>query len=135
MGLLGVTHKLLCWIIYVSSSSVIQTSYWSSFDHLNGILENIQFTMKMEKEDSHVFLNNDIYHKLDVLLVRKVYLKPMQPYLYLNSNSHHYTSNEQAVLSVLVHRTRCLCDWESLHSKLEFFRVTFRQNACRVWQI
>jgi hypothetical protein len=32
----------------------------------------------------------------------------MHTNLYLNSNTHHHPSNKEAVLSTLVHRTRCL---------------------------
>jgi hypothetical protein len=58
----------------------------------------------------------------------KVYRKPTNTNLYLNSNSQHHPSNKQAVLSTLVHRARSLCDQESLHGELEFLRTTFRKN-------
>jgi hypothetical protein len=49
-------------------------------------------------------------------------------YLCVNSH-HHHPSNKQAVLSLLVHRARALCDHKSLHDELEFLRGTFRQNG------
>jgi hypothetical protein len=55
--------------------------------------------------------------------------------LYISATSHHYPSNKQAVLSMLVHRARILCDCESMHDELEFLRATLRQNGCCDWQI
>jgi hypothetical protein len=60
----------------------------------------------MEAErDCHIpFLDTDVYRKPDGSPAQKVYRKPSQTNLYLNSNSHHHPSNKQAVLSTLVHR-------------------------------
>jgi hypothetical protein len=60
---------------------------------------------------------------------------PSHTNLYLHANSHHHPSNEQAVLSELVHRARTLSDHESLLDELQFLRDTFRQNGYDYRQI
>jgi hypothetical protein len=91
--------------------------------------------METERDDHLPFLDIDIYHKPVGSLGHKVYHKPMHTNLYLNSNSYHHPSNKQAVLVTLVQRARSLCDQESLHGKLEFLRITFRQNGYSDQQI
>jgi hypothetical protein len=88
-------------------------------DHLNGLHENIKFTMETEKDGQLPFLDMDIYRKPDGSLGHRVYRKPTHTNLYLHANFHHHPSNKQALLSTLVHRARALCDHESLHDELE----------------
>jgi hypothetical protein len=63
-------------------------------DHLNGVHENNQFTMKTEKYGHLPLLDIDIYRKPDGSLGHKVYCKPM--HTNLNSNSHHRPCNKHA---------------------------------------
>lgn len=42
---------------------------------------------------------------------------------------------KQAVLAILVHRARALCDEDSLHAELVFLRDVFRQNSYNDQQI
>jgi hypothetical protein len=71
----------------------------------------------------------NLHCKPEGSLGHKVYHKPKYINLYLSTNSHHNSSKKQALLSMLVHGNRSLCDWESLHSKLEFLKTIFRQTA------
>jgi hypothetical protein len=98
-------------------------------DHLNGLHENIKFTMETERDGHLPFLDIDIYCKPDGSLGHRVYRKPTHTNLYLHANSHHHPSNKQAVLSTLVHRARALCDDESLRDELEFLKDTFKRNG------
>jgi hypothetical protein len=139
MALEGVNQKPICWLRYVDDMFVIWPhgpGKLSDFlDHLNSVHENIQFTMEMERNGHLPFLDIDMYRKPDGSLGHKVYCKPTHSNLYLNSNSHHHPSNKQAILSMLVHRARSLCDRESLHDELEFLRATFRHNGYSNWHL
>jgi hypothetical protein len=74
-------------------------------DHLNGLHENIKFTMETEKDGHLPFLDIDIYREPDGSLGYRVYRKPTHTNLYLHANSHHHPSNKQAVLGL----------WAELH--------------------
>jgi hypothetical protein len=88
------------------------------------------FSSRWRQRDGHLpFLDTDIHRKPAGSLGHTVYCKPTHTNLYLNSSSHNYPSNKQAVLSTLVHRAKSLCDPESLHGELDFLRTTFRHNA------
>jgi hypothetical protein len=63
-----------------------------------------------------------------------VYCKHTHSNLYLKAKSHH-PSNKQAVLSILIHRGRALCDEDSLQAKLVFLRDVFKQNGYNDRQI
>jgi hypothetical protein len=91
--------------------------------------------MEMERGSHLPCTNINIYCKPDASVRYKVYHKPMHTNLYLNSNFYHHLSNKQAILSMLVHKARFLCDQKSMHSKLEFLRTTFRQNGYSNQQI
>jgi hypothetical protein len=65
----------------------------------------------------------------------KVYRKPTHTNLYLNAKSHHHPSNKQAMLSTLIHRTRSLCDEDSLQAELVFLKDFFRENGYNDRQI
>jgi len=80
--------------------------------------------------DGHLpFLDIDIYWRPDGALGHKIFRKPTDTNLYLNPGSHHYPSNTQGVLSTLLHRTRALCDKESLHDEMDFLKTTFKENG------
>jgi hypothetical protein len=67
MALEAVTHKSLCWFRYVDDTFVI----WAHgpgklvefLDHLNGVHENIEFTMETERDSHLPFLDIYIYRK------------------------------------------------------------------------
>jgi hypothetical protein len=133
MALDRAPHKPLCWFRYVDDTFVIwphgPDRLKDFLDHLNGIHQNIQFTMGMERDGRVPFLDIDIYRRPNGSLGHRVYRKPTHTNLYLNSSSHHHPSNKHAVLSTLVHRARALCDQESLHGELVFLGDIFRQNG------
>jgi hypothetical protein len=72
MALEAATHKPLCLFCYVDDTFVIWPhgpgKLAEFLDHLNGVQENIKFTMEMEREGHLPFLDIDIYHKPDGLL-------------------------------------------------------------------
>jgi retron-type reverse transcriptase len=80
------THKPACWYRYVDDTFVIwphrQEKLMDILNHLNGIHNNIQFTM--EKEGHFLFLDVDVYRKMDSSLGHKVYRKPTHTSLYLH---------------------------------------------------
>jgi hypothetical protein len=105
------THKLACWYRYVDDTFVIwphgQDKLKDSLNYLNGINNNIQFTM--EVEEGHLpFLDIDTYIKRDGSLGHKVYRKPTHTNLYLYQTSHYHPANKHSVLSSLVHRAKVL---------------------------
>jgi hypothetical protein len=85
--------------------------------------------METESEGHLPYLDLDIYRKPDGSLGHKVYRKPTHTNHYLNAKSHHHSSNKQAVLSMLIHRARALCDEDSLQAELVFLRDIFKQNG------
>jgi hypothetical protein len=126
-------YKPLSWFHYVDDTFVIWphgTEKLERFlNHLNGLHKNIQFTMEI-KRDSHLsFLDINIHRRLEVFPGHKVYQNPTHTNLYLNPGSHHHSSNIQAILSMLVHTARNLCDKESLHDGLKFLTTTSRKTV------
>ena len=80
------------------------------------------------EEDNHLpFL--DIYKRPDGTLGHKVYQKPAHTNLYLNADSHHHPSSEQALLNTMVYRAHSLCDSDSLKYELDFLKITFKENG------
>jgi hypothetical protein len=59
-----------------------------------------------------------IYSTADGSLGHKVYPKPTQTNLLLNSCSHRHPSNRHALLLTLVHRAGALCDHDTLHDEV-----------------
>jgi hypothetical protein len=103
--------------------------------HLNGIHNNIQFTMEIEEEGHLPFLDIDIYKKMDGSIEHKVYWKPTHTNLYLHQRYHHHPANKHSVLSSLVHRAKALCDQESLALELIFLTNVLKQNSYSHQQI
>jgi len=134
------THKPACWYRYVNDTFIIwphgQEKLTNFLNHLNGIHNNIQFTMEVEEEEGHLhFLDIDIYRKMDGSLGHKIYQKPSHTNLYLHQKSHHHPANKHSVLSSLVHRAKALCDQASLAPELTFLTNVFKQNGYSHQQI
>ena len=74
------TLKSTCWYRYVDDTFVIwphgETSLTTFLEHLNGLHNNIQFTMEIEEKGRQPFQDIDIYKMEDVALGYKVYRKP-----------------------------------------------------------
>jgi hypothetical protein len=134
-------HKPLCWFCLVDDTFVIwahgPNKLKDFLNHLNGIHQCIQFTMKIEIQGHLQFLDIDIYKRPDGSLGHRVYRKPTHTNLYLNTGSHHHhhPANKQAVLFTLVHRARVLCKQDNLHAELVFLRDIFRQNGYNNQQV
>jgi hypothetical protein len=106
-----------------------KTSLINFLEHLNGLHKNIQFTMEVEENGHLPFLNIDIYKKGDGSLGHKVYRKPTHTHLYLHQLSHHHPANKHSVISSLIHRSRALCDPDSLQQELDFLNGVFNLLA------
>jgi hypothetical protein len=123
------THKPACWYRCVDDTFVIwphgQEKLKDFLNHLNGINNNIQFTMQVEEEGHLPFLDIDMYKKRDSSLGHKVYRKPTHTNLYLHQTSHHHPANKHSVLSSLIHRAKVLCDQESLAPELTLLTNVF----------
>jgi hypothetical protein len=132
MALNQAAHTPLSWICYVDDTFSPHGPDWlrEFLDHLNSVHQNTEFTMQMERDDHLPFLDIDIYGRADGSLANTVYCKPTHTNLYLNSNTLHHPSNKHAILSILVHRARALCDHDSFHAELVFLGDIFRQ-ICR----
>jgi hypothetical protein len=80
MALDRAPHKPLCWFRYVDDTFVIwphgTNRLKGLLDHLNGIHQNIQFTMETERDGHLPFLDIDIYRRTDGSLGHRVYRKP-----------------------------------------------------------
>jgi hypothetical protein len=133
------THKPVCWYRYVDDTFAIwphgRERLTEFLDHLNGLHNNIKFTMEIEKEGHLPFLDIDIYRRTDGSLGHKVYRKPTHTNLYLNQFSHHHPANKHSVLSSLIHRAKTLCDQDSLTQELDFLTTVFKNNGYSHQQI
>jgi hypothetical protein len=72
------THKPLCLLRYVDTSLIWphRTETLEGFlDHLNGLHDNIHFTVEMEKDGHLSFLDIDIYRRPDGSLGHEFYRK------------------------------------------------------------
>jgi hypothetical protein len=98
-------------------------------NHLNGLHNNIQFTMEKEVEGHLPFLEIDVYRKMDGSLCHRVYHKPTHTNLYLHQNSHHHPAHKQSVLASLIQRATALCDQDSLNQEMEFLTTVFKNNG------
>jgi hypothetical protein len=96
------TLKPACWYRYVDDTFVVwphgKEKLTDFLNHLNGIHNNIQFTMEIEYEGHLPFLDINIYRKMDGSLRHKVYQKPTHTNLYLHQKSHHHPANKHLVL-------------------------------------
>ena len=74
------TYKPACWYRYVDDTFVIwpqgQEKLMDFLNHLNGMHNNINFTMEIEEEGYLPFLDINVYRKRDGSLGHKVYRKP-----------------------------------------------------------
>ena len=97
---------------YVDDTFVIwshgQEKLMEFLNHLNGIHNKIQFTVETEEAGHLLFLDIDIYRKMDSSLGHKVYRKPTHTNLYLHQKFHHHAANKHSFLSSLVQRVKIL---------------------------
>jgi hypothetical protein len=112
------TNKPLCLFRYVDDTFVIWPHKWVKLNdyhcHHNGIHKNTQFTMETETDGHIPFLDINVYKKPDGSLGHSVYRKHTHTHLHPNAKSLHHPANKQAVLSILVHRAKAVCDTDSL---------------------
>jgi hypothetical protein len=73
-------------------------------------------------------LDTPSYRSSDGSLRHSVYRKSAHTNLHLNALSHHNLTNKPSVLLTLVHRSKYVCDQDSLPGDLELLRSAFYQN-------
>jgi hypothetical protein len=88
--------------------------------HLNSIHINIQFTMETGTDVPIVFLDTDVNTRLDDSLEHRTYRRQTHTNLSLSAISHLHPVYKQAVLSILVHRAKAICDLISQQQELKF---------------
>jgi len=88
-----------------------------------------RYNLQWKKEGHLPFLDIDIYRKMNSSLGHKVYRKPTHTNLYLHQDLHHHPANKQPVLAFLIHRTKALCEQDSLTQELEFLTTVFKDNG------
>jgi hypothetical protein len=95
-------HKPLCWFRYVDDTFITwphrQEKLAEFLYNLNGLHNNIQFTMEKEEEGYLPFLDIHVYRKTDSSLGHRAYCKPTHTNLYQHQNSHHHPANNQSSL-------------------------------------
>ena len=96
---------------------------------LNGIKNKVQFTLEIEKDNFHPFLDVGIT-KFEGKLITTVYRKPTHTQQYINWNSNHPKNMLLGVLKGLVHRAHVLCDRkEDLLEELALLKNVFVSNG------
>jgi hypothetical protein len=90
-------------------------------NHLNSIHSNIQFTMESEMA---IFPSCTLVHTGNQMAPWGTTYTGSWPttciWMYLNKKLHHHLVNKYSVLPTLVHRSRAICDQDSLPEELEF---------------
>ena len=125
-------YKPKIWFRYVDDTFVIwnhgQEKLQEFLEHINGIHENIQFTMEMEENHKLAFL--------DVLLTRKgtwlghtVYRKPTHTDRYLHRASNHHPAQKYGIIKTLSERATRICEPEELNTELTHLYAAFRANG------
>lgn len=88
------THKPTRWYRYVDNTFVVwphgKRVLQEFQKHLNGIHENIKFTMKTKENGALSFLDVLVTRRLDGTLGHTVYRKPTHAELYLHATSEHH---------------------------------------------
>ena len=96
------------WERYVDDVFLIIKKHWLEefYDHINGLHEQIKFTIEKEKDSNLAFLDTLVHKNEDKSLSVKVYRKPTHTDQYLNFESNHSRSVKESVVSSLFTRAR-----------------------------
>lgn len=85
---------------------------------LNGIYENITFTIELEQWCCFPFWDALIHRRENGPLGGKVYKKPTRTNLHLNKSGHHHPVQKKAMLSTLMHRAKMFSNAPLLEEEL-----------------
>jgi hypothetical protein len=96
------------------------------FEHLNGISENIKFTMELEDNNSIPFLDVLMTRKQDGTLGHKVFRKKTHTDNYLHAESHHHPSQKMGVLNTMAIRAARISDKEHLKEEIDHLTKVFK---------
>jgi hypothetical protein len=101
------------------------------FEHLNGISENIKFTMELEENNSIPFLDVLMIRKQDGTLGHKVFRKKTHTDSYLHADSHHHPSQKMGVLNTMATRAARISDKEHLEEEIDHLTRVFKNIGYR----
>jgi hypothetical protein len=101
------------------------------FEHLNGISENIKFTMELEENNSIPFLDVLMIRKQDGTLGHKVFRKKTHTDSYLHADSHHHPSQKMGVLNTMATRAARISDKEHLEEEINHLTRVFKNIGYR----
>jgi hypothetical protein len=101
------------------------------FEHLNGISENIKFTMELEENNSIPFLDILMTRKHNGTLGHKVFRKKTHTDSYLHADSHHHPSQKMGVLNTMAIRAARISDKEHLKEEIDHLTKVFKNIGYR----
>jgi hypothetical protein len=123
------------WKRYVDDTNVIwphgKEELDKFFEHLNGISEDIKFTMELEDNNSIPFLDVLITRKQDGTLGHKVFRKKTHTDSYLHAESHHHPSQKMGVLNTMATRATRISDKEHLKEEIDHLTKVFKNIGYR----
>jgi hypothetical protein len=105
------------------------------FEHLNGISENIKFTMDLEENNSIPFLDILITRKDNGTLGHKFFRKKTHRESYLHADSHHHPSQKMGVLNTMAIRETRISDKEHLKEEIDHLTKVFKNIGYRYGDI
>jgi hypothetical protein len=101
------------------------------FEHLNGISENIKFTMELEENNNIPFLDVLMTRKQDGTVGHKVFRKKTHTDSYLHANSHHHPSQKMGVLNTMATRAARISDKDHLKEEIDHLTKVFKNIGYR----
>jgi hypothetical protein len=101
------------------------------FEHLNGISEDIKFTMELEDNNSIPFLDILMTRKQDGTIEHKVFRKKTHTDSYLHAQSHHHPSQKMGVLNTMAIREARISDKEHLKEEVDHLTKVFKNIGYR----
>ena len=98
-------------------------------NHLNSLRPTIQFTMELEENGSHPFLDTLLTRREDGRVNIRIYRKTTHTDHYLHYSSHHPEHVKRGVTSCLFHRVRTVAVGENIRREEEHLTEVLRVNG------
>ena len=132
MALVTADRELKLWLRYVDNAFIIwphgRTQLANFLDHLNGLCEKIQFTMKIEEENQLPFLDVLVKRNENTLTTSE-FCKKTHTGRYLHFRSHHHPQIKTSVVSCLKSRAERVCAGDGLEEELNHLSRVFQVNG------
>jgi hypothetical protein len=96
------------------------------FKHLNGISENIKFTMDLEDNNSIPFLDILMTRKQDGTLGHKVFREKTHTDNYLHAESHHNPSQKMEFFNTMAIRVAIISDKKNIKEEVDHLTKVFK---------